>query len=302
MTRVRRVAWAFAALAVAGVFVPAPSHGQTIIEDGVVTRKEATPKRLGGIDIEEHLDSQLPLDLEFSDTQGQTVELSKFVRGDLPVIFTLNYSDCPMLCSLQLTGLVGALGKLDRELGRDFEIVTVSLNPDETSARARETEARYRGDLAHAADRGAWHFLTGSKTNIDALADALGIRYGYNEERREYVHPASLVLVTPSGRVSRYLYGIEYHPKTLSLSLVEAAEGKIGTTVDRLILFCFHYDETEGRYAPVAMNIMRVGASFTAVALGGFLGAFWLRQGRRRSLSSRVASAQPPSSSRGAGS
>lgn len=300
--RARWVAGLFTALVAAGVSIPGVSHGQTVVEDGVVTRKEAAPKRLGGIDIEEHLDTQLPLGLEFTDTQGQRVELSKYVRGELPVIFTLNYSDCPMLCSLQLSSLVGSLGKLDRELGRDFEIVTVSLNPDETSARARETEARYRGELAHAEDRGAWHFLTGSKANIDALADALGIRYGYNEDRREYVHPASLVLVTPSGRVSRYLYGIEYHPKTLSLSLVEAAEGKIGTSVDRLILFCFHYDETEGRYAPVAMNIMRVGASFTAVALGGFLGAFWLRQSRRRSLSSRVASALPPSSSRGAGS
>jgi protein SCO1/2 len=213
------------------------------------------------------------------------------------VIFTLNYSNCPMLCSLQLNSLATALGTLDRTLGDDFEVVTVSLDPAETSERARETEARYRDEVAsvHAEKNGAaagspgpnpsgWHFLTGSKANIDALAETLGIGYGYNEARKEYVHPAVLVLTTPSGRISRYLYGIEYAQKTLSLSLVEAAEGKIGTSVDRLILYCFHYDDSEGKYAPVAMNIMRVGGSLTALALGSFLGAYWFRQARRRGL------------------
>ena len=261
---------------------PADARAQTIVEDGVVTRMEPAPERLGGIDIEEHLDRTLPLGLEFSDTRGEPVQLSRYVRGERPVIFTLNYSDCPMLCSLQLNGLVTALGQLDRVPGRDFEIVTVSLDPAETSDRARNTEERYRAQVPRGPE--GWHFLTGRKENIDALADALGIRYGYNEKRREYVHPASLVISTPSGRISRYLYGIEYHPKTLSLSLVEAAEGKIGSSVDRLILFCFHYDETEGRYAPVAMNIMRVGGGVTALVLGGFLGSYWLKQLRRRRL------------------
>jgi protein SCO1/2 len=281
---------------------PGAVLAQTVVEDGVVTRKEAAPKRLSGIDVEEHLDRPLPLSLEFKDTSGNVGPLSQYVRGDRPVIFTLNYSDCPMLCSLQLSGLSSALGKLDRHLGKDFDVVTVSLNPAETTERARETEARYRGEVATArglvgeegpagagkatASPAGWHFVTGSKANIDALAEALGIRYGYNDARKEYVHPAVLILSTPSGRISRYLYGIEYQIKTLSLSLVEAAEGKIGTSVDRLILFCFHYDEGEGRYAPVAMNIMRVGGSLTALALGSFLGAYWLRQARRRVLPS----------------
>jgi protein SCO1/2 len=275
---------------------------QTIVEDGVVTRMEAAPKRLNGIDVIEHLDRSLPLGLEFTDTRGQRVTLADYVKGERPVIFTLNYSDCPMLCSLQLSGLAAALGKLDRQLGVDFDVVTVSLNPAETTQRARETEARYRSEVAtaHGAQPApgatGWVFLTGSQRHIDALAEALGIRYGYNEARKEYVHPAVAILSTPSGRISRYLYGIEYQPKTLSLSLVEAAEGKIGTSVDRLILYCFHYDENEGRYAPVAMNIMRVGGSLTALALGSFLGAFWLRQSRRRVLSSRAlgASDMPP--------
>jgi len=284
-----------------------PAAAQTIVEDGVVTRKEAAPKRLNGVDVIERLDRSLPLGLEFTDTSGRRVTLADYVKGERPVIFTLNYSDCPMLCSLQLSGLAAALGKLDRQLGVDFEVVTVSLNPGETTQRARETEARYRSEVASAhggqAGAGGWSFLTGSQQHIDALAEALGIRYGYNEARKEYVHPAVAILSTPSGRISRYLYGIEYQPKTLSLSLVEAAEGKIGSSVDRLILYCFHYDEGEGRYAPVAMNIMRVGGSLTALALGSFLGAYWLRQARRRVLPARALAAadptpQPPSAAR----
>ncbi len=279
---------------------PASALAQTVVEDGVLTRKEASPRRLNGIDVEEHLDRALPLGLEFTDTSGSKVSLASFVRGDRPVIFTLNYSDCPMLCSLQLSGLSKALGKLDERLGQEFDVVTVSLNPAETTERARETEARYRGEVstARGAAEGAaagtngsapagWHFLTGTQVAIEALAEGLGIRYGYNEARKEYVHPAVLVISTPTGHISRYLYGIEYKNSTLSLSLIEAAEGKIGTSVDRLILYCFHYDDAEGKYAPVAMNIMRVGGSLTALALGSFLGTYWLRHGRRRGRAQR---------------
>lgn len=259
------------------------ARADTLIEDGVVTRKDAPPARLKGLDVEEHLSRPLPLGLEFTDTSGRRVALADYVRGERPVIFTLNYSDCPMLCSLQLSGLATALRSLDRKLGADFDIVTVSLNPLESPERARETAQRYHGEAGQPTAAAGWHFLTGTEQNIQALAHALGIGYGYNEARKEYVHPAALVISTPSGRISRYLYGIEYVPKTLSLSLVEAAEGKIGSSVDRLILYCFHYDETEGRYAPVAMNIMRVGGGLTALCLGGFLGAYWFR-GRKRQL------------------
>jgi protein SCO1/2 len=214
------------------------------------------------------------------------------------VVLTLNYSDCPMLCSLQLNGLTTALSQLDRELGRDFDVVTISLDPNETADRARETARRYREDYtserpgAREEQGAAWHFLRGTRGNVGAIADALGVVYAYNEVRKEYVHPAVLVVSTPDGRIARYLYGVEYHPKTLSLSLVEAANGKIGSSVDRLILYCFHYDETEGRYAPVAMNIMRVGGGLTAVALGTFLGAFWLRKERRRGPGASVVSSR----------
>lgn len=258
------------------------ARAQTVVEDGVVTRLEPPPKRLEGLDVTEHLDSKLPLGLPFTDERGRAVTLADYVRGNKPVIFTLNYSDCPMLCSLQLNGLVNALRELDWTAGEQFDIVTVSLNPLETPEQAARTEARYVGQYGRAAAADGWHFLTGSKESIDALADALGIAYAYNEQRREYLHPAALAITTPNGRIARYLYGIEYAPKTLRLSLVESSEGKIGTSVDRVILFCFHYDQAEGRYAPVAMNIMRLGGGLTALGLGGFLGAFWFRQWRRK--------------------
>lgn len=279
---------AFAPLVVAGALVgllwSGSAAGETIVENGTTTRIDAKPKRLKGIDIVEHLDEMLPVGESFLNTYGQRVVLSDIVNGRVPVIFTLNYSDCPMLCSLQLSGLVTVLKNLNLKLGEDFEVVTVSLDPKETSERAAETRGRYLGDLGVAPSATVgWHFLTGGQSSIDAIAEGMGISYAYNEARKEYVHPAALVVATPDGRVARYLYGIEYHPRTLSLSLVEAAAGKIGSSIDRFILYCFHYDETEGRYAPVAMNVMRAGGGLTVLALGGFLGAYWLRQWRRRS-------------------
>jgi protein SCO1/2 len=187
-----------------------------------------------------------------------------------------------MLCSLQLNGMVNALKSIDWTAGDEFEIVTVSLNPAEKPEQAKRTKERYVSQYGRPDAVRGWHFLTGTEAEIQALAGALGIEYGYNEKRKEYVHPAALAITTPTGHIARYLYGIEYLPKTLRLSLVEASQGKIGTSVDRIILFCFHYDETEGRYAPVAMNIMRLGGGLTALGLGGFLSAFWLRQWRKR--------------------
>lgn len=244
-------------------------------------RKDATPKRLQGVDVVEHLERALPGTLGFSDDQGRSVVLGDYFRGDLPVVVTMNYSDCPMLCSMQLNALVDGLKKVDLTLGKDYRIVTVSLNPEETTERARGTKTRYLTQYGRPeADPGSWTFLTGSEANVRAVADTIGFSYNYNEKRNEYAHPASFVITTPQGKIARYLYGIEYQPKTLRLSLVESSEGKIGSSIDRLVLYCFHYDETEGRYAPVAVNIMRVGGSTGALALAGLIG--FLRFGERK--------------------
>jgi len=261
---------------------PASVGAEPVSASERVERKEAPPARLQGIDVVEHLDSRVALDLVFNDEEGRPVALSEIADGSVPVIFTLNYSNCPMLCSLQLSGFVKALKQLDWTAGKQFRIVTVSLDPAEKPNHARETKQKYLALYERPEAAPGWRFLTGSERNIRALADSLGVKYGYNEKRNEYVHPAVLTLVTPDGRIGRYMYGIEYHPKTLRLSLADVSEGKVGSTIDRLILYCFHYDENEGRYAPVARNIMRVGGALAILLLGGVLGSFWLTELRRK--------------------
>lgn len=269
----------FAVLALASGSVQA----DPIPADEIKSRTERLPKRLEGVDVEERLESKVPTTLSFTDDRGKTVLYNEVVKGDLPTILTLNYSDCPMLCSLQLNALVDSMKQLDLTLGKDYRVVTVSLDPKETPERARDWKARYLSTYGRAeTPKEAWTFLTGSESNIRAVAKALGFSYGYNEKRDEYVHPAAFAIATPDGTIARYLYGLEYHPKTLRLSLIEASEGKIGSSVDRLILYCFHYDASEGRYAPVAMNIMRVSGSAGALALGGLLAGLWRNERRRK--------------------
>lgn len=268
---------------------PAPTRAPSIVvEGGVVTRLEAQPARLHDIGVDEHLESWVPADLPFVDSSGRGLVLGDLI-GQRPVLFTFNYSDCPMLCNLQLSSLVSTLKHLDWQVGREFDIVTIGLDPTESPSRAAETKARYLKAYARPGAGAGWHFLTGRPEAIASAAKSLGIRYGFNEARGEYVHPAVVTMTTPKGRIARYLYGLDIHPKTLRLSLVESSQGKIGSSVDRLILYCFHYDATEGRYAPVAMNVMRLAGAATVTVLGGFLGAFWFRQARRRPQEGRGA-------------
>ena len=259
-----------------------PLLAKPIAPEERIERTEALPKRLQGVDVVERLETKLPLGTRFRDETGRQVTLGDYFDGKHPVVLTLNYSNCPMLCSLQLGGFVSSLKQLDWSAGEEFRVVTVSLDPKEQPIRAAETKARYLKQYGRAgADRG-WHFLTGSEASIHAVANAIGFRYGYNEARKEYVHPAAIALASPEAQLVRYLYGIEYSPKTLGLSLAEAADGKVGSTVDRLILYCFHYDEKEGRYAPVARNIMRVGGAITAMVLGAALTSLWLAEFRNK--------------------
>lgn len=256
--------------------------------EDVKSRTEPLPKRLDGVDVDEKLGEQVPEAILFTSDAGKEVFYADAVRGDLPTILTLNYSDCPMLCSLQLNALVDSMKQLDLTLGKDFRVVTVSLDPRETGDSARRMKHKYLAQYGRpVADDAAWTFLRGSNNNIRAVARALGFTYNYNEARDEYVHPAAFVIATKDGVVSRYLYGLEYHPKTLRLSLIEASEGKIGSSIDRLILYCFHYDATEGRYAPVAMNIMRVVGGGFALALGLLLAFLWRAERRKKSSVSR---------------
>jgi protein SCO1 len=248
-------------------------------------RMESLPGRLAGVQVKEQLGADLrAIDATLTDSSGKAVQLAQYFAGERPVVLTFNYSNCPMLCSLQLTRFVQALTQLSRTVGKDFDIVTVSIDPSETVSRASETKARYMRDYARPEAVNGWHFLLGSEDAVRRIAERVGFSYTYNEERKEWLHAAVLMVLTPDGKVARYIYGVDYHPETLSLSLVESSAGKIGSTMDRLVLYCFHYDETEGRYAPVAMNIMRVGAGLVAVALGAFLTVYWVAESRKRRL------------------
>ena len=255
--------------------VPVPS-------DRVPDRIDALPERLEGVHVKEQLGARLPLDAAFVDSTGKEVRLGDYFDAKRPVVLTFNYSNCPMLCSLQLSRFVQALAQIERTAGTDFQIVTISIDPAETVDGAAETKARYLRDYGRPAAATGWHFLLGSQESTRAVADAAGFGYAYNEARQEWLHAAALILLTPDGQIARYVYGVDYHPETLNLSIVESSQGKIGSTIDRLILYCFHYDESEGRYAPVAMNIMRVGAGLAAVLLGALLSMYWLAESRKR--------------------
>lgn len=254
-------------------------------------RAEPVPDGLEGVGITEHPDAQLPLDLEFVGQGGRTVPLREFFDGKLPVILTLNYYTCPMLCGLQLNGLLDALKELALVPGEDFRILTVSIDPTETHTLATLKKQNYIKAYADAGENApdaaqqrraasaaaGWSFLVGQEENIRRLAATVGFGYKYVEERKEYAHAAALILCTPDGRVSRYLYGVLYEPGTLRLSLVEAGQGKVGSSLDQILLYCFHYDPSKGRYGPAALNIMRLGGIVTLLVVGAFLLRFWRR-------------------------
>ncbi|MEX1039296.1 MAG: SCO family protein [Pirellulaceae bacterium] len=235
------------------------------------------PKELQGLDVQEHLNDPLPLDLTFTNDGGQSVRLGDYFESDKPVILSLNYSNCPMLCRLQLNGLVEALKEIQLTAGQDYQVVSISIDPLEPASRAQETKEKYLRMYDRAGSGDGWNFLVGRKDAIDTVAQATGFQYRYLSDRKEYVHPAVFMLCSPRGRISRYVYGVTFDPATLRLSLVEASEGKVGTTLDRFLLFCFQHDETTGRYGPMARNQMKVGGGITVALLLLGLIPYWLR-------------------------
>jgi len=251
-------------------------------------RVEPAPGELQNVGVTEHLGAQVPLELPFRDSSGRAVKLGDFFDGQRPVVLTLNYSNCPMLCSLQLNGLVDGLTGLSWSVGNEFRAVTVSIDPKESPERAQLTKQKYLKMYRREGAASGWHFLVGEEQHIRRLADTVGFGYAYLADQDQYAHAAVAMICSPDGRVARYLYGIEYPPQTLRLALVEAAEGKIGTTLDRFLLYCFHYDASERRYVPTAQRIMRIGGVATLIAVAGILLVFWRREQKRRSRTSEA--------------
>ncbi len=229
------------------------------------------PSILDQVGIDQRLNNQVPLDLMFNDENGQAVQLQQYF-GSKPVILVLVYYQCPMLCSQVLNGFTGALnGIVKFNVGRDFNVVTVSFDPRDTAQNAADTKKRYMQRYRRPGAELGWHFLTGRKDQIDALASAVGFRYAWDPEIQQYAHASGVMLLTPSGKVAQYYYGIEYVPRDIQLGLVEASKGKIGNLVDQVLLYCYHYDPTKAKYGAAIFNILRLGALATVLVLGGFM-------------------------------
>lgn len=251
---------------------------------------DTVPAELEDVGITEHLEARVPLDLTFRNEAGETVPLSRYFTPGRPVILTLNYYECPMLCTLQLNGLVEGMKGLSWSPGAEYELVTVSINPLETPELAAAKKKSYLASLERPSAAAGWHFLVGTPEHIRRLTETVGFRYKRDPETGQFAHVAALMLLAPDGTIARYLYGIEYPPKKLKLGLLEASEGKIGSTIDRIILYCHRYDPKTRHYTPVAMNIMRVGGGATLLLLALVLVPAWVR-GRRRA--GRTGSVQP---------
>lgn len=239
----------------------------------------ALPLELQGIGVTEHRGAQVSIqDLHFKDESGQDVKLARFFHASKPVLLTLVYFECPNLCNLMLNGLVETLQRFQWTPGNQFDIVAVSFNPHEGPALARRKKANYLRSYGRPDTAGGWHFLTGTEDQIHELAAEVG--FAYRWEGQQYAHQTVSYVLTPEGRISRYLYGIDFPPIDLKLALLEASHGQIGSVIDRLLLFCYRYDPKTRKYSVYLTRVMQAGAALTLILLGSYLAAFWIRERR----------------------
>jgi len=229
------------------------------------------PPGLEFVGIEQHLNAEVPGDLEFRDELGNAVKLGDYFGHGRPVILNLGYYQCPMLCSELLAGLVGSMKALTLQLGQDFDVVTLSFDPRETTemAAAKKRDIMKRYGRANAAS--GWHFLTGRADQIKILTDAVGFQYQFDPKTGQYAHATAIVLLTPDRHIAEYFYGVEFSPRDLRLGLVQASQGKIGNITDSVLLYCYHYDPRAGKYGAVVSNVLKIGGLTTIVILGTFV-------------------------------
>ncbi|MAI35466.1 MAG: electron transporter [Planctomycetaceae bacterium TMED240] len=243
-----------------------------------VVLNNGIPREVSEVKIEQKLGGRIQLNLPMRDSRGERVESGYFIDGNKPTIITLNYSGCPMLCSVQLDQLTKSLGKLDLKIGQDFQLLTVSIDPKEKPATAAKTKAKYIDMLRRtqpSADEG-WAFCTADQSIITRLADNLGFRYTYDSKSGEYYHPAMLAFVSPTGVITRYSLTVDFPPADLKKALVEAGEGSVGTPVDQVLLWCFSYDPDSNSYVPQAWQIMRLAGAGTVGLMIACLAPYWI--------------------------
>ena len=225
---------------------------------------------LKDVGIDQRIGEQLPLELTFHDEAGRTVRLGEFFR-DRPIVLALAYYDCPMLCTQVLNGMTGSLKTMSLDAGKDFDVVVVSIDPQDSHEMAAAKKDTYVRSYGRPQSSGGWHFLTGADTSIKPLAAALGFRYAYDANLKQYAHAAAIYVVTPKGIVSRYLLGIDFAPRDLRLALVEASNDRLGTAVDQVLLLCYHYDPSTGRYSTAVLDSIRIGFVLTVGAFVTFV-------------------------------
>jgi protein SCO1 len=267
----RKFGWRHALLsflAAAAAFLSlAPGAGAQLASDPMQS-VGVRPELLKNVGIDQKLNQTIPLNLAFRDENGQTVQLAQFF-AQKPVILTLVYYNCPMLCTQVLNGVESGLKELPTtDIGKQFEVVTISIDPTESHVLAKVKQEMYVGMYGRAGAAQGWHFLTGDEPQIKQLADAVGFRYAYDPDTKQFAHASAIMLLTPEGKISRYFYGIQYPSRELRLGLVEASEGKIGTPVDQVLLFCYHYDPKTGKYGLLISRVIQAGGALTVLILG----------------------------------
>ena len=254
------------------------------------------PAPLREIGFDQNIGQQVPLDTPFVDESGRLVKLGDYF-GTRPVVMVFAYYACPMLCTLAINALASALDVLSLEPGENFEIVTVSFDPHDTPASAAAKKTAYLSRYNKPRAAAAWHFLTGDQEAIDRLTTAAGFRYVWDKETKQFAHPTGIIVLTPDGRLARYLFGIEYGPRDLRYAIVEASDGKVGSSVDSLLLYCYHYNPMTGRYGVAIMRVIRIAAAATLLVLGAVV-MVMLRNEPRGSGRRIVSRSRQPSSSR----
>lgn len=240
------------------------------------------PKALEGVRVIEHLGDKIPLEVPFVDEEGQAVALQDYVKGNRPIVVMMGYYECPKLCSLVLNGFFGAARSLTWNLGKEYDFVMVSVDPKEDHILAANKKASYVRYYGRTASEKGIHFLTGTQENISKLASELGFQYKYDDKVKQYIHPAVLTVLSPEGKITRYLYGIDFPAKDLKLSLIEGAEGRVGNILERVLLFCYQFDPNAGSYSVTVMNMMKIGGVLTILMIA-FLIFFLRRQTREQS-------------------
>jgi protein SCO1 len=242
------------------------------------------PAELEGVDVRERLDKPLPKDAVFRDHTGKTVRLGDYFDGKRPVVLTLAYANCKVVCSMVLAAEMESLKEQDWTLGKEFRALTISIDANDTPAIASKKRNQMLALYGRSGKDtpGNWDFLTGDEANIKQVAEAVGFKYRYDAREKQFAHPAVLMLTKPNGDLARYLYGLSFDPKDVRLGLLEASQGRSISTIEKMILYCYMYDPIGAKYVVVAQNVMRLAGGITVILLGGFLFIMWRREARAR--------------------